>query len=419
MSIHYPTFPLTRSPVPQRARCARDECLRDLAGQLETAQRASLNELRDALLEMCRAEKLALVARQEALERLESSLHRVDPASDRRIFCHDARMRAWLADAGDARYSPLRDGARLIEPLAVRIRAVGTGAEGSARPRDTGSGAGVREGDEEEEDGEGSDDAASPAPRRHSQSPPTHVLDEACRGLVQRIFSGEAPARRREDAPLVRSAGASPDEPASGAYALAQAVRGLDACPSSVAAVPLRSRSVRAALLRVLNAQRSARTAVGAGFDTLASILWVLLDAAAAEGDVHAAKSAMILSQTFYREDTSAAAPTVGQDPGATEAQGRRHRRFLQVRALHVVATFSLLRWRCVLTHAVRRASWPGTRCGSRCTSGRRRFSPRCGRRRPRTSRRRSSASSKRGSSRRKVRSSLPNAPLSTSLPPR
>ena len=58
----------------------------------------------------------------------------------------------------------------------------------------------------------------------------------------------------------------------------------------------------RDALLHSLNQQRSRKTEIGEGFGELSSAMWTLLDKCQHEGDARAAKMAMMLSQTFYRE---------------------------------------------------------------------------------------------------------------------
>jgi hypothetical protein len=56
----------------------------------------------------------------------------------------------------------------------------------------------------------------------------------------------------------------------------------------------------RSAFCHVLNQQRSQSTDVGAGFEDLASIMWKLLSHCQRHDDVHNAKMAMMLSQTFW-----------------------------------------------------------------------------------------------------------------------
>ena len=64
----------------------------------------------------------------------------------------------------------------------------------------------------------------------------------------------------------------------------------------------LQNEAGREALIHALNLQRARRTEISEGFEELAKAIGVVLDKCQQHRDVHTAKMAMMLSQTFYRE---------------------------------------------------------------------------------------------------------------------
>lgn len=94
----------------------------------------------------------------------------------------------------------------------------------------------------------------------------------------------------------------------------------------------------RSAFLHELNQYRSRRTDVGQGFSELAEVMWGLLTQCQRHSDVHNAKMAMMLSQTFWHLllPSQAALPSSGDDIGQSVGgnEERSKREFLSSRLI-------------------------------------------------------------------------------------
>jgi len=91
----------------------------------------------------------------------------------------------------------------------------------------------------------------------------------------------------------------------------------------------LAEHAARIALLKSLNQQRSVEKNVGAAFNRLATVMWLLLDAADAQEDVCCSRGAMIMAETFYRH-AEAEESSSSEGGGGSSESSRRERVFLQ-----------------------------------------------------------------------------------------